>query len=438
MPPLSHPPGPAAYDSVVSAPRIFVSRLIGCGVFDPSGDRVGRARDVIVTYRTVGPPVVVGLLVEVPGRRRVFLRIARVTGITTGAIITTGLINLRRFEQRAGETRVLAEIVGRRVRLHDSDRTGRVEDVSIEQLATGEWVVADVFLRRPKTSASPFARGETMLVPWAETEEIRHDHGEQDTTHLLASLQDLQAPDLAGALMELPERRRAEVVAALSNERLADALEELARDDQIQLVGTIEDIRLAEVLDHMQPDDAADLVARLAPDRKERLLQLMEPEEASDVRMLLRYAPDTAGGLMTTEPVICSADTTVAEGLALIRRHEIAPALAAAVWVTLPPYEAPTGRYIGLVHFQRMLRYPPNERLGTLVTEEVEPMSPDASALEVARTLAAYNLTSLPVVDRNRRLLGVVTVDDVLDNLLPEDWRHRVGEEVTDDSQDAR
>jgi Mg/Co/Ni transporter MgtE len=85
-----------------------------------------------------------------------------------------------------------------------------------------------------------------------------------------------------------------------------------------------------------------------------------------------------------------------------------------------------------------MLRYPPNERLGTLVTEEVEPMSPDASALEVARTLAAYNLTSLPVVDRNRRLLGVVTVDDVLDNLLPEDWRHRVGEEVTDGSQDAR
>ncbi|MCD7102302.1 magnesium transporter MgtE N-terminal domain-containing protein [Pseudoclavibacter sp. 13-3] len=418
----------------MTSPKIFVSRIIGSGVFDPAGDRVGRARDVIVTYRTVGPPVVVGLLVEVPGRRRVFLRIARVTGIVSGAIITTGLINLRRFEQRAGETRILAEIFGRTVRLRDSQQTGRIEDVSIEKLSTGEWVIADAFMRKPKTSASPFSRGETVLVPWDETEEIHRDGVEQDTTHLLASFQELQAPDLASSLMELPDRRREEVVENLSNERLADALEELGRSDQAELVRTIDDIRFAEVLDHMQPDDAADLVAEIAPDRKEKLLQLMEPEEASDVRMLLRYAPDTAGGLMTTEPVICSADTTVAEGLALIRRHEIAPALAAAIWVTLPPYEAPTGRYIGMVHFQRMLRYPPHERLGTLVDDDIEPMAPETSALEVARNLAAYNLTSIPVVDGNRRLLGVVTVDDVLDNLLPEDWRHRVGE-VNDDGE---
>jgi len=93
----------------------------------------------------------------------------------------------------------------------------------------------------------------------------------------------------------------------------------------------------------------------------------MEPEEADDVRMLLAYDPDTAGGLMTTEPIIVSADATVAEGLALIRRHELAPALGAAVCVTLPPYEPPTGRFLGVVHFQRMLRYPPHERLGTLL-----------------------------------------------------------------------
>jgi Mg/Co/Ni transporter MgtE len=145
--------------------------------------------------------------------------------------------------------------------------------------------------------------------------------------------------------------------------------------------------------------------------------------------MLLAYDPDTAGGLMTTEPIIVSADATVAEGLALIRRHELAPALGAAVCVTLPPYEPPTGRFLGVVHFQRMLRYPPNERLGTLLDTTLEPVAPNTSAAEVSRILASYNLVSLPVVDENHRLVGVVTIDDVLDYLLPDDWRSTGGDE---------
>ena len=126
---------------------------------------------------------------------------------------------------------------------------------------------------------------------------------------------------------------------------------------------------------------------------------------------------------MTTEPIIVSADATVAEGLALIRRHELAPAIGAAICVTLPPYEPPTGRYLGMVHFQRMLRYPPHERLGTILDSDLEPVTPDTSAAEVSRRLASYDLVSLPVVDDQHRLVGVVTIDDVLDYLLPDDWR---------------
>jgi len=197
----------------------------------------------------------------------------------------------------------------------------------------------------------------------------------------------------------------------------------MPEEDQVELLGQLDDERAADVLDQMQPDDAADLIAQLSEERGEALLELMQPEEADDVRFLLSYAPDTAGGLMTTEPIIVSADATVAEGLALIRRHELAPALGAAVCVTLPPYEPPTGRYLGVVHFQRMLRYPPHERLGTLLDTSLEPVRPDASAAEVSRILASYNLVSLPVVDESHRLLGVVTIDDVLDYLLPDDWR---------------
>ncbi|WP_395639369.1 CBS domain-containing protein, partial [Pseudolysinimonas sp.] len=197
----------------------------------------------------------------------------------------------------------------------------------------------------------------------------------------------------------------------------------MPEQEQVDLISQLDDERAADVLDQMQPDDAADLIAQLSDERGEALLDLMEPEEADDVRFLLAYGADTAGGLMTTEPIIVSADATVAEGLALIRRHELAPALGAAICVTLPPYEPPTGRFLGMVHFQRMLRYPPHERLGTLLDTSLEPVTPHTSAAEVSRILASYNLVSLPVVDEQRRLVGVVTIDDVLDYLLPDDWR---------------
>lgn len=408
----------------MSDTRIFVSRIAGAGLFDPTGERVGKVRDVLVTMRHTDSPVVGGLIVEVVGRRRVFLQINRVINITAGAVITTGMINVRRFVQRGGEVRVIAELLGRSMRLRDGSGTARIEDVAIEQARTLEWSVSEVFLRRPKTSASLFARGATVMARWEDLTEELHPGDIQDASQLLATYSELKAADLATALMDLPDKRRAEVAENLPDERLADVLEELGPQDQLTLIGQLDDDRAAVVLDRMQPDDAADLIAQLAITRRETLLGLMAPEEASDVRMLLRFAPDTAGGLMTTEPLIASADTTVAEGLAMVSREEIPPGTATSICLTLPPYDAPTGRFIGVVHFQRMLRYPPSERLGTLVDDTVDPLSPETSIAEVARTLATYNLTSIPVVDGNRRLLGIITVDDVLDALLPDDWRN--------------
>ena len=407
----------------MSATRVFVARLVGCAVFDPVGDRVGRVRDVLVVYRRKQSPRVVGLIVEVPGRRRIFLSIGRVTSIGSGQIITTGLINLRRFEQRGGEVRVIAEMLGRVVTVVDGSGTATIEDVAIEESAQGEWEVRELFLRRPKTSASPFAKGHTVFAQWSDVAETTKEGEPQSASQLLATYEDLLPADLANALLDLPEQRMLEVAEELSDERLADVLEEMPESEQVEILNQLADDRAADVLDQMQPDDAADLIAQLTEERGEALLELMQPEEADDVRMLLAYAPDTAGGLMTTEPVIVSSDTTVAEGLALIRRHDLAPALGAAVCVTLPPYEPPTGRFLGMVHFQRMLRYPPMERLGTLLDHKLEPVRADTSAAEVSRILASYDLVSVPVVDDNHRLVGVVTIDDVLDYLLPDDWR---------------
>ena len=407
----------------MSTTRIFVARLAGCAVFDRSGDRLGRVRDVVVVYRRAASPRVVGMVVEIPGRRRVFLSIGRVVSIGAGQVITTGLITVRRFEQRASEVTVLAEMLGRRVSLADGSGEATVEDVAIEETGAGDWDVTQAFVRRPRTGPAPFGRGATAFVKWADIREQDRGGRSQSAAQLIQSTADLPAADLASTLLDLPEQRMVEVVHELSDERLADVLEEMPEDTGVRILARLGDDRAADVLETMQPDDAADLIAKLSDERSEALLDLMEQEEADDVRMLLAYDPDTAGGMMTPDPIILSTDATVAEGLALIRRHELAPALGAAVCITLPPYEPPTGRFIGIVHFQRMLRYPPHEKLGSILDTQTEPVRADTPVAEVSRILASYNLVQVPVVDENGRLVGVVTVDDVIDRLLPDDWR---------------
>ncbi|MBN9183946.1 MAG: magnesium transporter, partial [Microbacterium sp.] len=307
----------------MSTQRVFVARLAGCAVFDPAGDRLGKVRDVVVIYRKDDPPRVIGLVVEIPGRRHVFLSIGRVTSIATGQVITTGLINVRRFDQRGGEVRVMTELVGRKVYFRDNSGHAVIEDVAIERNRLGEWDIGQLFLRKPKTSASPFAKGPTTFANWDEVREQQTPGESQSAEQLVASYSELKPADLANTLLDLPDERLLEVAEELPDDRLADALEEMPEDEQVHILEQLGEERAADILDAMEPDDAADLLGQLSEASREQLLELMEPEEADDVRALLQYGPDTAGGLMTPEPIVLSADATVAEALALIRRHEL-------------------------------------------------------------------------------------------------------------------
>ena len=400
--------------------RVFVARLAGLPVFDPNGDQVGRARDVVVTLR-VGKdaPRVLGLAVEIQGRRRIFVPMGRVTSVESDAVIlSTGSINMRRFEQRVGETLVLSELLDRRVTVDENGSEATVVDVAMEQTRT-DWLITKVAVRRGRGRR----RSELLTLDWDEVTGLGVPEHEQGAANLLAVLEKLRPADLAGVLHDLSVKRRGEIANALDDERLADVLEEMPEDEQVELLSGLADERAADVLEAMAPDDAADLLGEMQPADAERLLELMEPDEAAPVRQLLGYGDDTAGGLMTSEPVILGPGSTVAEALARIRHVDLAPSLAAQVYVVRPPFETPTGRYLGTAHFQRMLREPPSTLLGMTLETDIDPLLPECPLPDVTRHLATYNLVAVPIVDSDGHLLGAVTVDDVLDHVLPEDWR---------------
>lgn len=405
-----------------------MSRLGGVAVFDPNGDSVGKVRDVVVALRLGGlPPSATGLVVEIQHRRRIFVAFGQVTSIEIDAVVlSTGRVSLKRFEQRARETLVFGELLDRRVTVVEDGATVVVADAAIEQARSREWLLTRLAVRAVSGKRIG-RRGDVRQVDWDAVTGLSLSSADQGADSLLAVFEDMRAVDVANSLRDLPEERRQQIAEALDDSRLADVLEELPEEDQVEIIGRLTDERAADVLEAMDPDDAADLLAELPALERERLLQLMEPEEAKPVRQLMAYSDDTAGGLMTSEPVILPPDATIAEALARVREQELSAALATQVYVCRPPVTTPTGTFLGTVHIQRLLRDPPFHQVSSVLDDDLDPLTVSMTLPELTRYFAAYNLVAAPVVDKDNHLLGAVTVDDVLDSLLPDDWREHGG-----------
>ena len=222
---------------------------------------------------------------------------------------------------------------------------------------------------------------------------------------------------MAAAIRQLPLSRRRILAAALEDERLADLLEELSEDEQVRLVEGLDRERLARVLDEMEADDAADLLGRVLGRRARPSCSGDGPRggragaPAAHLPARHRRRPDDPGA---GDP---RARATVAEALARIRDPDLPVPLAAQVFVCQPPLETPTGRYLGMVGFQRLLREAPSKPLARCLDEDPEPVRADMSDRDVAVRLAAYDTVALAVTDDVGRLVGAVTIDDVLDRI---------------------
>jgi Mg/Co/Ni transporter MgtE len=395
------------------------------------GENFGRVRDVVISISIVRQqPRVLGLVVDLATRRSIFIPILRVAAIEPNAVtLNTGSVSLRHFEQRPGEVLAIGQILDTQVTVDDPefpDLAGRevmITDLGIEQSRTRDWLVTRIAVRTHRRLGR---RGPVHVVDWQSVHGLTPSAlamPGQAVAQLLNQFEGRRAVDVADAIRGLPLKRRTEVFQALTDERLADILQELPESEQADALSQLGTERAADVLEEMDPDDAADLLGELNPTDAELLLARMDPDESAPVRRLLKHSPDTAGGLMTSDPVVLTADTTVAEALALVRNPDLTPALSSMVFVARPPTATPTGQYLGCVPLQRLLREPPSELVGGIVDSDLLTLTPETTLAAVTRYFAAYNLVCGPVVDPARHLLGAVTVDDLLDHLLPHDWR---------------
>lgn len=397
------------------AQELYVARLTRLPLIGPDGYAVGKVDDVVLAPSGPNdPPRVLGFVANVQ-RRHIFVNAGRIAEIESSAVrLATGTLDLRRFHQRPGEMLAKRDLLDRRV-------GGEVvNDVAIVQSPSRfrGWEVSRVAL----SAAGLLRRRAGRTVEWREVPSL-FDVG--PVARSVVALRELHPADAASTFARLPAERRHELAEAMHDEELADVLEELPEDEQRAILEGMDVERVADILHEMDPDDAADLLGGMADAERDEILEYMPAADARPLRRLLAYDEKTAGGLMTPEPLVVGADVTVAEALARMRDPDLPAAIAAQVFVVEPPYETPTGAYLGELGFQRLLREPPYAKVGGCLTASNAAITPDADDVEVAHRLAAYDTVAVAVVDSAGRLLGAVTVDDVLDHVLPEDWRRR-------------
>jgi len=411
-------------------PILHLSSVVGSPLRDADGEKLGKVQDLIVRLGGVGYPPITGVLVTVAGRTS-FVGVDRVSDIAaTGVVLRKAKLDLRHFERRPEEVLLKRDLLDRQLINVEGARLVRANEIELALLA-GSWRVVGVDtgprggLRRllPKPLGAHIALG--GFVDWAGVEPFV---GHVPTVRLrvphpkLAKLHPAQIADLVEAASRREGEEIIQAVGDDDRELEADVFEELDDQHQREFLEDRPDAQVAAILARMAPDDAADVVGELDEDRREPVLALLPVSHRVKVRALLGYDPAEAGGLMSPDFVLLNASTSAGDALEAVRRSTIAPELLTAVFV-----RSPDASLAGSVPVTALLRVPRGSRLDAEIKHEIPCLSPDASFEEVARLMADYNLTSIPVVDENKQMLGVVTVDDVLEAMLPRGWRRRFG-----------
>jgi CBS domain-containing protein len=412
-----------------AAPTVLhLSRVVGGELRDAAAERLGRVDDLIVRLGEEDYPPVTGVVATVAGRQ-VFVAAEQVAELAPGFVTLVGVqLDLQRFQRRPQEVLLKKDVLDRQLINVDGARLVRANEIELARLEGWYRVVGvDVGLRGLVRRVIPRALAGRVepggFLDWASVEPFT---GHVPTVRLRVphpKLAKLHPAELADLVEAASHSEGEEIMAAVAAdpEREADVFEELEEGHQREFVEERSDAEIAELLGRMETDDAADLVLQLPEERREDVIGLLSSFQARRLRTLLGYDPATAGGLMSPEFVCVYADASREEALDRVARSLLPP--ESLGWI----FGMNTHRRLrGGIALADLVRTPEGERLWN-VLRPVQTLRPDADLEEVARLMTDYDLTVVPVVDEDQRLLGIVTVDDVLELVLPEGWRRRFG-----------
>ena len=410
---------------------LHLSSLVGSPLLDSANERLGRVDDVVARIEENDQlPPVIGLRALIGGRN-LFVPGRNIERLAAdGARLSTTKVNLAQFERRPNELLLRADVLGHSVINVNTARlvtAGEVELVCVEEV----WRVAGIDtslaarLRRHLPRALRSSRtSDESFVPWDQLEPFV---GHVPTARLrlrhrrLAHLHPSQIADLVEAASH---DEGEEILAAVGQDKEleADVFEELDDEHQLEFLNDRSDREVASVLARMASDDAADLLLEIKQERRIPVLELLPAAKQRKIRKLLGYNPSTAGGVMSPDFVSVAGSGTAADAVAAARKLDLPPEALHTILLT-----DKDGTLCGLVSAGVLMAADPRTPLLELGVTSPPSVGPEADVPEVARLMTDYNLVSLPVLDEEERPIGIVSVDDILELMLPEDWRRRYG-----------
>jgi CBS domain-containing protein len=400
-------------------------------LLDRTGDRLGRVEDLIVRLADGGYPPVTGLKARIAGRD-LFVPVAQVASLDPAGVRLEGQkLSLDRFERRAGEVLFGQDVLGRKLVHVEADPPRLVAAQEIELACIDGWwrvVGLDASTRARMRRLLPRRmRGWLKAGPFLDWADMEPFVGHVPTARLRFShrkLANLHPAEIADLVEAASHDEGEEIIEAVRQDREleADVFEELDEHHQLEFIRERPDEQVAAVISRMDSDDAADLIVEIDQDRRGRILAMLPAAHRRRIETLLGYNPSTAGGLMSPDFLALGKEDTVARAIELVRASEYAPGTLTTVYL-LDEH----GALGGSVFVVSLLRADPPTPLERLVEHEPVSVATGADLPEVARMMADYNLVMLPVLDDDERMVGVVTVDDVLELTLPAGWRRRYG-----------
>jgi CBS domain-containing protein len=404
---------------------LHLSELIKRPVTARGGEPLGRICDVVVRLRGSELPLVIGGVASVGGRQ-VFVPLEQVSSFDGEVLqLTSARLDLRQFERRPGEVLLRADVLDHRLIDVEAGRLTKAVDVELERRA-GDWIVTGVDTHRPRRRL--FGRGardsrQRAFREWDRFEPLIGHSASAVLRGPFARIRRLKPAQIADLLEEASKAEETEILGQVhaDPELEADVFEELAEDRATRLLEARTDGEIAEVLSRMRADDAADAVAELPQHRRQAVLDRMPAGQRTKVMTLLGFNPTSAGGLMGVDYLALPEDVAISDALDAVRRSGMLQPEALTSIHALDQQ----GRLQGVARLVSLLQADLGAGLGEVSDADPVRVGADTDVVDVAVLMSDYNLITIPVVDDHRHMIGIITVDDVLEATLPEDWRRR-------------